>query len=306
MIPAVYYNTLTKNVSVKYMNLKPSFSASKVAAITGMNPFQPAFDELFQTMVQHGMPVCVLGSDSDPDVLMDDTDDLGSSSEEVQPVLGLPSPHSTRLLEKQALDQHLQQVVKPHITESTTIEDLQKLEKQLSVLGPLGPQAAQVARMRFGQVAEKSTVDFLRASGTYQEPRYMKGEFKHFYLSGKTDGLYNGKIVEIKNRKNKFLGITSYERPQFECYMRLFGEKELYLCETLKKESGLQQRLTLVHSNDELWSTLVQRLTWASQFMEEVCNRPFLQQLDEVLLETHYNQFLKECSTFNQGVDNLE
>ncbi len=249
--------------------MKPSFGASKVASLIGLNPFQQPFQEVFQTMSQMGVPLCTEGT-------------------------------SVRPEEKAVLENHLLEVVKPHVTEKTTIEDLYKLERSLLILGPLGPQAANAARLRFGQLAEKTTIENLKKQGVYGEGQYMKGEFKHFYLTGKTDGTYNGKIVEIKNRKTRFLGITSYERPQFECYMRLFGVDELYLCEMLKKENGTEQRLVLVKSDDKLWSVIMQRLNWVSKFIEEVQERPFLQQLNEELLEHHYHQFLIECQKVDE------
>jgi hypothetical protein len=247
--------------------LKPCFSASKVATLIGHNPFQPAFQELLQTMAQLGVPLCLEGT----------------------------TPGGERPEVKLVMEQHLQEVVKPHISSRTTVEDLQKLEQQLSILGPLGPQAAQEARKRFGQVAEQSSVVRLEREGFYVEGQYKKVEFEQFYLCGRTDGMYNGKIVEIKNRRHKFLGVTSYERPQFECYMRLFGFTDLYLCESLKKGSGLEQKLTLVQSDDRLWCIVEQRLNWIAQFIEEVRERPFLQHLDEKMLEQHYNMFLSEC-----------
>lgn len=258
------------------MNWRPCFSASKVATLIGMNPFQPAFQELFQTMAQLQVPLCTDGFEY------------------------------TRPEERVHLENHLMQLVSPHISERTTVEQLQKFETSLGVLGPLAPQAAVAARMRFGQVAERSTVENLKKQGRYGEGQYKRKEFDLFCLSGKTDGVYNGTIVEIKNRRSKFLGVTSYERPQFECYMRLFEKTEIYLCETLKKESGMEQRMTLVKSDDELWSTILERLTWVTQFIEEVFSRPFLQQLDEVLLEVHYDHFIKECLLEKKNVDNLE
>ena len=180
---------------------------------------------------------------------------------------------------------------------STTVQDLQQLETSMGILGPMGPQAAHYARLRFGQVAEQSTVQHLKEQGTYGKGEYKKMEFKHFYLVGQTDGLYNGKIVEIKNRRARFLGVTDYERPQYECYMRLFGVSDLYLCESLKSRDvaqHAQQRLILVHSNPVLWDTMLQRLTWVAKFIKEVQETPFLQQLDKSELEIQFHQFIAE------------
>ena len=134
----------------------------------------------------------------------------------------------------------------------------------------------------------------LRQQGKYIVSQFAQLEFKHFYLTGKTDGCYNNSIVEIKNRTRRFLGVTSYEKPQFECYMRLLGEQEMVLCETLKKQSGLEQKLTVVQKDDALWSLIVQRLTMVGQFIGEVQERPFLQQLDKDVLKVYFENFVSE------------
>ena len=251
---------------VTWMSTKPCFSASKVASLINMNPYEKVFEAVFDTMAKHDVPLC--------------TESIVTGAVELQ--------------EKKALDSHLRELVTPFITDTTTVQDLQQLETSMGVLGPLGPQAAHYARLRFGQVAEQSTVQHLKEQGTYGKGEYKKIEFKHFYLVGQTDGLYNGKIVEIKNRRARFLGVTDYERPQYECYMRLFGVPDLYLCESLKCKESAQQRLTLVHSCPALWDTMLHRLTWVAKFITEVQETPFLQQLDKPELEIQFHQFIAE------------
>jgi hypothetical protein len=256
----------TVRPEVTWMSMKPTFSASKVASLINMNPFEKVFETVFETMARHDIPLC--------------TESIETGK--------------VQLEEKKQLETHLRSLVSPFITEQTTVQDLQKMESNLSILGPLGPQAASYARLRFGQVAEQTSVNTLKEQGSYGKGEYKKVEFKHFYLVGQTDGTFNGKIVEIKNRRARFMGVTAYEKPQFECYMRLFGVPDLYLCETLKCSSGLQQKMTLVESDDTLWSVVLQRLTLVSKFMKEVQDSPFLQQVDKHLLEEHFHRFILE------------
>jgi len=150
-------------------------------------------------------------------------------------------------------------------------------------------------------VAESSSVQYLKTAGRYETGRYFQTEFKHFILCGKTDGVYEGKIVEIKNRRSRFMGVTSYERPQFECYMRLAGSTDLYLCETLKSSSGTQQRLLVVPSDDVLWKSIVSTLDDVSKFIMEVKERPFLQQIERDLLQTHFYNFMSEAREHGSG-----
>jgi hypothetical protein len=255
--------------TVTWMPLKPTFTASKVASLVNMNPFERVFEQVFDTMARHDIPLC--------------TENVMTGQ--------------VQLAEKEQLERHIREIVSPHITQTTTVQDLQKIEVSLQMLGPgVASQAVNYARMRFGQVAEQSSVQQLKEEGQYGKGQYKKMEFKDFYLVGQTDGVYNGKIVEIKNRRNRFLGVTSYERPQFECYMRLFEVPDLYLCETLKGAAtvGTQQHLTLVQADDELWTLLLQRLTWVAHFMKEVQERPYFQQLEKSELEVQFHSFIAE------------
>ena len=97
------------------------------------------------------------------------------------------------------------------------------------------------------------------------------------------------------------MGVTSYERPQFECYMRLAGSTDLYLCETLKSSSGTQQRLLVVPSDDVLWKSIVSTLDDVSKFIMEVKERPFLQQIERDLLQTHFYNFMSEAREHGSG-----
>ena len=260
------------NETVTWMPLKPTFTASKVAALINMNPFEKVFESVYDTMAKHDIPLGVFS-------VNDWKVDSGQA----------------HLEEKRALEKHLVDLVQPHVHTGTTVSELQAVEKQLSVLGPLGQQAAGLARLRYGQVQENKTIEVLKSQGRYGKSEHTIVEFKHFYLTGKTDGSFNDVIVEIKNRTRRFLGITDYERPQLECYMRLFKKKELYLCEQLDGE----ERKILVFANNDLWDTIVQRLTWVAQFMTEVQEQPFLQHLNKEELEYQFHRFILESATLD-------
>jgi hypothetical protein len=147
--------------SVTWMPLKPTFTASKVASLVNMNPFERVFDQVFDTMARHDIPLC--------------TENVMTGR--------------VQLAEKEQLENHVRDIINPHITPQTTVQDLQKLETSLQMLGPgVASQAMSCARMRFGQVAEQSSVQLLQQDGIYEKGQYKKIQFKHFYLVGQTDG----------------------------------------------------------------------------------------------------------------------
>lgn len=247
--------------------LKPTFTASKVAALINMNPFEKVFDSVYETMAKHNIPLGTV-----------EMENMVLNSGQVY------------LEEKRALEKHLSELVQPHITPRTTVTELNALQQTLGVLGPVGQQAANFARQRYGQLQENRTIDVLKSQGKYGKSQYKTVEFPHFFLTGKTDGTFNDVIVEIKNRTRRFLGVTDYERPQFECYMRLFEVQQLYLCEQL----GAEERKTLLFANDDLWDTILKRLTWVSQFMTEVQEETYLQQLTREDLEYQFHRYVAE------------
>ena len=253
---------------VTWIPLKPTFSASKVATLINMNPFERVFDMVYDTMAKHDVPLGTL-------------DMLGKKS--------LDSG-KTHLVEKQVLEQHLASLVEPDLTTQTTPAELNTLQKNLGILGPLGEQAAGYAKMRYGQLQEKRAVDLLKTQGRYGKSQTKTMEFHDFYLTGKTDGTFNDTIVEIKNRTRRFLGVTDYERPQFECYMRLFNTQQLYLCERF----GSEERKILLFANDELWQVIVDRLSWVAQFIKEVQEQPYLQELSRHDLEFQFHRYIAE------------
>lgn len=247
--------------------LKPTFHASKVAALINMNPFEKVFDSVYDIMAKHNIPLGTF-----------EMENMVLNSGQVY------------LEEKRALEKHLSDLVQPHITSRTTTAELNALQQTLGILGPMGQQAANVARQRYGQLKETRTIELLKSQGRYGKSQFKTVEFPHFFLTGKTDGTLDDVIVEIKNRTRRFLGVTEYERPQFECYMRLFEAKQLYLCEQL----GAEERKILLFANDDLWDTIVKRLTWVSQFMAEVQEETYLQQLPRDDLEYQFHRFIAE------------
>lgn len=253
--------------TVTWIPMKPTFSASKVAALVNLNPFEKVFDTIYDTMAKHDIPMETFEVD-------DRQVNIGEA----------------HLAGKQVLEKHLSELVQPHITCKTTASELNLLQQTLSILGPVGQQAASFARLRYGQLQESRVVDVLKSQGNYRKSQQKTVEFKHFYLTGKTDGTFDDVIVEIKNRTRRFLGVTDYERPQFECYMRLFNVNEMYLCENFDNE----ERKILLFANDELWELIVKRLTWVAQFMEEVQQQPYLQQLSKEELEFQFHRFIAE------------
>ena len=249
--------------------LKPTFLASKVASLINMNPFERVFDAVYDSMAKHNIPLGTLA---------------------VEATGRYTNTGQTYLAEQRVLEKHLFDLVQPFISTTTTVAELQSVERNLTILGPLKERAANVARQLYGQLQEGKAIHVLKSQGRYGSSEQKRVEFNDFFIVGKTDGSYNGDIVEIKNRTRRFLGVTEYERPQLECYMRLFHKTQLYLCERL----GEEERKVLVFTNETLWDTIVQRLTWVAQFMTEVQEQLYLQELTKEDLELQFHSFIAE------------
>jgi len=296
--------------------LKPTFQASKVAALIGRNPFQPQFEELLQVMLRMNIPLGVDPSEKVIDYTRTSYMQhitKNTTIEDIQSFLKTPDPPAPNL-------QHGPVLLTGEGPPSPRNDPVSLLTEGPPNSGPDSPpglndecngppspppppppgpvptpaQLSAATRLRFGQVAEECSIELLRQQGKYSISQFAQQEFKHFYLTGKTDGRFNNQIVEIKNRTRRFLGVTSYERPQFECYMRLLGQPEMVLCETLKKKSGMEQRLSIVKQDDALWSFIVEKLTMVGQFIGEVQERRFLQQLDKDVLQIYFENFVTE------------
>lgn len=75
-----------------------------------------------------------------------------------------------------------------------------------------------------------------------------------FNIGGRIDGFDrpNGRLVEVKKRRNKFLGMPKYEKVQCEIYMRMLGLSECVHVE----EYNEKQKETAYCRNEKLWKEI--------------------------------------------------
>lgn len=89
----------------------------------------------------------------------------------------------------------------------------------------------------------------------YLDFDFVNGNLK---IGGKIDGLdtTNNKLLEVKTRRNKFLGIRDYEEIQLEIYMKMLNLTKATLVERYEKEDRIHE---YVH-NPDLYDKIVSGL----------------------------------------------
>lgn len=73
------------------------------------------------------------------------------------------------------------------------------------------------------------------------------------FLGGRHDGMVDGRIIEIKTRQYRFLGVPIYERIQAHAYMHIYGTRESTLVESYNGD----QKDHDIEFDDDLWSSVV-------------------------------------------------
>jgi succinate dehydrogenase flavin-adding protein (antitoxin of CptAB toxin-antitoxin module) len=78
-----------------------------------------------------------------------------------------------------------------------------------------------------------------------------------FHISAKIDGLENGILIEIKNRRNRLFGkIPEYEKVQLEIYLRILNLDTAKLVENFNNTTNEH----IYTANDELWNFIQENL----------------------------------------------
>lgn len=74
---------------------------------------------------------------------------------------------------------------------------------------------------------------------------------EHFRIGGRIDGFdcSSNQLIEVKRRRNKFLGMPKYEKVQCELYLRMLGLTECVHIEEYNKEQREKEYI----SDDKLW-----------------------------------------------------
>jgi succinate dehydrogenase flavin-adding protein (antitoxin of CptAB toxin-antitoxin module) len=89
-----------------------------------------------------------------------------------------------------------------------------------------------------------------------------------FNISAKIDGINNGMLIEIKNRRNKlFDKIPEYEKVQLEIYLRIL---QLPIGKLVENHNN-DIKEHIYNSNDKLWTYILDKLySFSHQLLEDI------------------------------------
>lgn len=115
------------------------------------------------------------------------------------------------------------------------------------------------------------------------------------WIGGRIDGEVGKRIIEIKNRKNRFMNpLPNYDLAQLQTYLQILESPEGELVEHLRSKTsggGLQTHTTVVQRDDSMWQTnILPHLTnfadGLNAFMDEPeTQRLFLSQDEKIKTE---------------------
>lgn len=202
-------------------------------------------------------------------------------------------------------------------TASLKALDVRETKKQLVNFECLRAEAYKNIRCTAGTKREPITVQKLNRGDTRTcgKGKRVKGNNTRYYfhtlrsadlgwthshgvtitLCGKIDGYCDGRLIEIKNRINCFLGLKDYERIQIMCYLRMLKLEEATLVEQLSlKDGSVRMRETpSIKWDPSYWSTellaLGKVLAKALHVLDDptLCSR-FV--VGEEILKTEWNE----------------
>lgn len=118
--------------------------------------------------------------------------------------------------------------------------------------------ALSAVRCEFGSAVEADSVRRVRAkhgNSKFYKMSLESIQVPQWGVGGRIDGLVNGELVEIKNRRSRlFDNVVVYERVQLETYMRMLDKRTCTLVQHLRVGGEVKERREEVSRNDEFWS----------------------------------------------------
>ena len=96
-------------------------------------------------------------------------------------------------------------------------------------------------------------------------------------LVGKVDGFSGGRLVEVKNRKNKLFGrVPNYEKVQLQIYMKMVGVEEATLVESFTDSRGTTMDEHRVVHNAQLWDVILDECSEFVKRLDRLTGTPDL------------------------------
>lgn len=277
--------------------------ASEVAAAVGKNPYQPPFSILMNVFKRyhqgsefeqarrrlaetHGIAAEQIDT---RDALIERG--LSQSAELSEQVEALKAKVLAKKQSLTSVLQEAQTVVKDGVKQAKkkTREEC----KQDTVLGVvLGLQAADKPTQSIsesdviehvssqlkclhGQTAEKTSVARLGVRENnckFRLRELHKSATLSLHVGGRIDGLRDDRLVEIKNRKARFMTpLPSYDVIQVHCYMFLMDQEE---CDVIEHLPSGQEKITTVQWNQKLWEQTHKALVSFGRVFAALLARP--------------------------------
>ena len=270
---------------------------SNVAALIGMNPYQPVskiFEKLWEKYSENTFRAAFekAGQDSAkkhfsraletlPDHLrlLQACETHASSAESIKDIDGNVSKVRTAV--EAAMKDRMNEVEHLRATnaDETRVQSAEQAVKKFKDSAQIIVKEAESrARTGFGTAKENAAIAQYRDE--YDVDVRCDAALKFLTirpglsLCGKLDGMIADRcILEVKNRtKRLFADIPEYEKVQVEAYMRLFDKEECVLLQSLKHSAAdrFELKPSKIKRDDVFWQVIVDRLCAIISYLEDL------------------------------------
>lgn len=260
------YYKLINNYMTTIKNI--NFPASKVSIIIKKNPFNK-FEDVFEEMK------CRITGEKYKTLNDTNTfnkEDLKKLSQELIPDIKIPDKDlNLETILKQSCknavncnttqESHkLESDIKRKITNILPDKDLKDIKEFINtdINTKRGIKNEEVIIQNYNKKHKTIITDNNDKLFTYPLIEINKNNILYkFNISAKIDGLNDGMLIEIKNRRNKLLGkIPEYEKVQLEIYLRIL---QLPIGKLVENYNNTFQE-HIYNSNDKLWNYILEEL----------------------------------------------
>jgi DNA polymerase III epsilon subunit-like protein len=162
-----------------------------------------------------------------------------------------------------------------------------EMHAEIDQRGDITPAVAREAKRlvssrlarSYGTAQEPAVVEAMRIQDNNKDTFHLGcGEVcgLKWGLVGKVDGFSGGRLVEVKSRKRRFLGVADYELVQLEIYMRMTGVDEVTLIESLTDARGTSVEEHRKTRDDGLWSVILAECGCFARSLSKLTQDPVL------------------------------
>lgn len=238
--------------------------ASQVAAITGQNPYRHPVQELEKIWLRfdQGRHFQVAQAKFEPTWQTTEAKIQAQVTSQQQVIT----------------DQYIQQVEAKTLNVDEVLKKIQNISHNPGVVQYL----KQYIKTEIGSRREEAMLQIDESITHNNDQFYYKFLFEMNDLKvgvgGKIDGLKNGRLIEIKNRKSRFMQpLPLYDIIQLHIYMYLLDLKEGDLVEQVILKTKTKQQTTTVHWDQVLWDQLQEKIKLFVKKFQIFLNTPDLQ-----------------------------